>query len=96
MSLGKLTHIHHAAYRCCDAEQTRWFYEDVLGLRYRAALTSEEVSGTSLKREYMHLFEMEDGNLDRVLRRAVLALRPTSSNRRTASTFTSLSRSKTR
>lgn len=62
MSLAKLTHIHHAAYRCRDAEQTRWFYEDVLGLRYRAALTFDEISGTDIKREYMHLFfEMEDG-----------------------------------
>ena len=61
MSLSKLSHIHHAAYRCRDAEQTRWFYEDILGLRYRAALTFEEISGTDLKREYMHLFfEMGD------------------------------------
>jgi catechol 2,3-dioxygenase-like lactoylglutathione lyase family enzyme len=64
MSLSKLTNIHHAAYRCRDAEQTRWFYEEVLGLRYRAALTFEEVSGTDIQREYMHLFfEMEDGSM---------------------------------
>ena len=64
MSLSKLSHIHHAAYRCRDAEQTRWFYEDILGLRYRAALTFEEISGTDLKREYMHLFfEMGDGTM---------------------------------
>lgn len=62
MSLAKVKHIHHAAYRCRDAEQTRWFYEDVLGLRYRAALAFDEISGTNIKRSYMHLFfEMEDG-----------------------------------
>lgn len=63
MSLAKVTNIHHAAYRCRDAEQTRWFYEDVLGLRYRAALTFDEISGTDIKRSYMHLFfEMADGS----------------------------------
>lgn len=62
MSLSTIRNIHHAAYRCRDAEQTRWFYEDVLGLRYRAGLTFDEVSGTDIKREYMHLFfEMGDG-----------------------------------
>ena len=24
--------VHHAAFRCRDAEQTIWFYRDVLGL----------------------------------------------------------------
>jgi len=63
MSLSPITNIHHAAYRCRDAEQTRWFYQDVLGLRYRAGLTFDEVSGTDIKREYMHLFfEMGDGS----------------------------------
>lgn len=63
MSLSKIGNIHHAAYRCRDAEQTRWFYEDLLGLRYRAALAFEEISGTDMKRPYMHLFfEMPDGN----------------------------------
>lgn len=31
MSAG-LKGIHHSAYRCRDAEETRGFYEDVLGL----------------------------------------------------------------
>lgn len=64
MSLSRIGNIHHAAYRCRDAEQTRWFYEDVLGLRYRAGLTFDEISGTDIKREYMHLFfEMTDGSM---------------------------------
>ena len=35
--LKRLGNLHHAAYRCRDAEQTRWFYEDVLGLPLAAA-----------------------------------------------------------
>ena len=63
MSLAKIGNVHHSAYRCRDAEQTRWFYEDVLGLRLRAALTFDDISGTDIAREYMHLFfEMPDGN----------------------------------
>lgn len=53
---------HHVAYRCLDAEQTRWFYEDVMGLRLAAALVIEEAPGTGEDIEYMHLFfEMGDG-----------------------------------
>ena len=63
MELAKITNIHHSAYRCRDAEQTRWFYEDVLGLKLKAALVLDEISGTDIPREYMHLFfEMPDGN----------------------------------
>lgn len=53
---------HHVAYRCLDAEQTRWFYEDVMGLRLAAALVIEEAPGTGEKVEYMHLFfDLGDG-----------------------------------
>ncbi|RIA37965.1 catechol 2,3-dioxygenase-like lactoylglutathione lyase family enzyme [Hephaestia caeni] len=53
---------HHVAYRCLDAEQTRWFYEDVLGLRLAAALVIAEAPGTGEQLEYMHLFfELGDG-----------------------------------
>ena len=63
MTLSKIGNIHHSAYRCRDAEQTRWFYEDVLGLKTKAALVLDEISGTEIPREYMHLFfEMPDGN----------------------------------
>jgi len=57
-----LSGIHHSAYRCLDAEQTRWFYEDLLGLKLAAALVFEEAPGTAEPVEYMHLFfEMGDG-----------------------------------
>lgn len=60
-----LANIHHAAYRCLDAEQTRWFYEDVLGLKLAAALAFDAAHGAMLGRPggYLHIFfEMGDGN----------------------------------
>lgn len=62
-ALKPLGGVHHAAYRCRDAEQTRWFYEDVLGLPLAAAMTFDEVSGTGVKCDYMHLFfQLGDGS----------------------------------
>lgn len=65
-SLGELKtlgNVHHAAYRCRDAEQTRWFYEEVLGLPLAAAMVFDHISGTEENRDYMHLFfELGDGN----------------------------------
>lgn len=53
--------IHHVAYRCRDAAQTRWFYEDVLGLPLAHALIEDQVPGTQEKVPFMHLF-FELGN----------------------------------
>ena len=61
--LKRLGNVHHAAYRCIDAEQTRWFYEDVLGLPLAAAMVFDEIPGSGRKSDYMHLFfELADGN----------------------------------
>lgn len=58
-----LPHVHHVAYRCRDAEQTRWFWEDVLGFPLRMAMVFDDEPGTGRKLDYMHLFfEMGDGN----------------------------------
>jgi catechol 2,3-dioxygenase-like lactoylglutathione lyase family enzyme len=55
--------VHHTAFRCRDAEQTRAFYEDVLGMSLKASLTFEEEPGTGRPLPYMHLFfQMADGN----------------------------------
>jgi catechol 2,3-dioxygenase-like lactoylglutathione lyase family enzyme len=60
--LSGLQHIHHMAFRCRDAEQTRWFYEDVLGLPLKLALAFDK-DPTGRDFPYMHLFfEMGDGN----------------------------------
>lgn len=55
--------VHHSAFRCRDAEQTRWFYEDVLGLKCSAGLVLDEIPGLGKPVPYMHIFfELEDNN----------------------------------
>jgi catechol 2,3-dioxygenase-like lactoylglutathione lyase family enzyme len=57
--------INHVAYRCRDAEQTRWFYEDVLGLPLVATVIDDVVPGLGEKMPFMHLF-FELGNGEHV------------------------------
>jgi len=47
--------LHHAAYRCRDAEETRHFYEDILGLPLVHVLTADHVS-TGSSTPFLHLF----------------------------------------
>jgi catechol 2,3-dioxygenase-like lactoylglutathione lyase family enzyme len=52
--------MHHSAYRCKDSEQTRQFYEDLLGLRLALAM---ELTATATGRPVKALhtfFEMGD------------------------------------
>ena len=60
----KLMGVHHSAFRCRDAEQTRVFYEEVLGLPLKAALVIEPGSGPASRgAAFLHLFfELKDGN----------------------------------
>lgn len=58
-----LRNANHTAYRCRDAEQTRWFYEDVLGLPLRIAFAEDHVPGTDEPTPFMHLF-FQMGNGD--------------------------------
>ena len=62
---SKIDNVHHLAFRCRDAEQTRWFYEDVMGFKLVAALDFESSPGSGEPLEYMHLF-FEMGNGDHV------------------------------
>ena len=48
--------VHHAAYRCRDAEETRHFYEDLLGFPLTMALEIDEQPTTGDPVKYMHLF----------------------------------------
>jgi catechol 2,3-dioxygenase-like lactoylglutathione lyase family enzyme len=58
----RLMGVHHTAFRCRDAEETRAFYEDVLGLPVKAALAFETTPSSGQKRPFMHLFfELADG-----------------------------------
>ena len=61
VGLQRASGINHVAFRCRDAEQTRWFYSDVLGLPLSAALVAEKVPGLGDEIPYMHLF-FELGN----------------------------------
>ena len=38
-----VTKLHHAAYRCNDAQETADFYTKYLGLEYYAAVAEEDV-----------------------------------------------------
>jgi len=55
--------LYHFAYPCRDAEETRHFYEDILGLKLVNCMMSERVPSTGEDRPYVHFFfEMGDGS----------------------------------
>jgi catechol 2,3-dioxygenase-like lactoylglutathione lyase family enzyme len=54
--------LHHHAMRCRDSEETRWFYEDFLGLKFAEALEIFETK-SGRKTATLHTFyEMGDGS----------------------------------
>lgn len=58
-----LRRLNHVAWRCVDAEQTRHFYEDILGLPLAHTVSSDLVPSTGEYAPYFHLFfEMNDGS----------------------------------
>lgn len=63
MNGASLHNIQHSAFRCRDAEQTRWFYEDVLGLRLAAVLRVGADQPSDDVPPCLHIFfELGDGN----------------------------------
>ena len=55
--------LHHFAYRCRDAEETRKFYEDMLGLPLVHVIQEDHVPSTGEYNPYTHIFfEMKDGS----------------------------------
>ncbi len=55
--------LYHYAYPCRDAEETRHFYEDLLGLPLVNCMVADRVPSTGEERPYAHLFfEMGDGS----------------------------------
>lgn len=66
MSISKaapIQAIHHLAFRCRDAEETRRFYEDVVGLEFAGAVPIENDPATGHEHRYLHIFfKMNDGN----------------------------------
>src|ERR1700733_16072788 len=60
---NKLRHIHHHAFRCRDAEETRHFYEDILKMPLVAAMVMDVNQATADPEPFCHIFfEMGDGN----------------------------------
>ena len=54
--------LHHMAFRCRDSEETRVFYEEVIGLPLAAALPIE-ASATGRPVHVMHtFFQLKDGS----------------------------------
>ena len=55
--------LHHIAYRCRDAEETRHFYEDLLGLPLVHVVREDAVPSTGEHCPFVHLFfELTDGS----------------------------------
>jgi glyoxylase I family protein len=55
--------LHHIAYRCRDAEETRRFYEDLLGLPLVHVVRADNVGSTGEYCPFIHLFfELTDGS----------------------------------
>ncbi len=55
--------LHHFAYRCRDAEETRHFYEDILGMPLVFTVYHDRVPSTGEYHPYVHIFfEMADGS----------------------------------
>lgn len=55
--------LHHFAWRCRDSEETRQFYEDLLGLPLVHVIRSDIVPSTGEFCPYVHIFfKMADGS----------------------------------
>lgn len=55
--------LHHYAYKARDAEETRQFYEDILGLPLYHIIQSEHVPSTGEYCPYTHFFfRLQDGS----------------------------------
>jgi catechol 2,3-dioxygenase-like lactoylglutathione lyase family enzyme len=62
-SLPSVLGLHHFAWRCRNAEETRHFYEDILGLPLVHLIRLDHVPSTGEYCPYVHLFfEMADGS----------------------------------
>ncbi len=58
--------LDHSAYRCRDAEETRAFYEDVVGFPLRQALRIDRHPTTGEPVNYLHIFfDIGGGDPDR-------------------------------
>src|SRR5690625_4261612 len=62
-SAPPINSLHHFAWRCRDSEETRHFYEDILGLPLVHVIKSDHVPSTGEYCPYVHIFfQMRDGS----------------------------------
>jgi catechol 2,3-dioxygenase-like lactoylglutathione lyase family enzyme len=61
---GAVRGLHHSAYRCRDAEETRRFWEDIVGFPLVMALEIGHQATTGEDVKYMHVF-FDIGSHDR-------------------------------
>ena len=62
-TLNHISGLHHYAYRCRNAEETRSFYEDLLRLPLAHVIQADSVPSTGVSDPYVHLFfEYADGS----------------------------------
>lgn len=55
--------LYHFAYPCRDGEETRHFYEDILGLPLVNCMLADHVPSTGEEKPYAHMFfAMADGS----------------------------------
>jgi catechol 2,3-dioxygenase-like lactoylglutathione lyase family enzyme len=56
--------LHHRAYKCRSSEETRWFYEDVLGMPFAHAMEVRNLTTTTGEVvDFLHtFFELGDGS----------------------------------
>src|ERR1700735_1776177 len=60
---SSVRHIHHQAYACWDAEETRHFYEDILGIPLVATVVLEDPLRTDGSMFCHTFFEIGDGGV---------------------------------
>jgi glyoxylase I family protein len=60
---NSVRHIHHHAYACWDSEETRHFYEDILGMPLVATIVLEDPLRTDGSMYCHTFFEIADGSV---------------------------------
>lgn len=63
IGLSGVSRLHHHAWRCRDSEETRAFYEDLLGMKLAIFLRLPHYEAPGDRPPFAHLFfEMNDGS----------------------------------
>lgn len=61
--MPQLQRLHHFAWKCADIEETKYFYEDILGLPLVHTIEEDNVPSTGQYAPYKHIFfQLADGS----------------------------------